>query len=43
MKVLLDECVDRRLAREIQGHAVDTVMPALTDDIVRDTLDKTRR
>ena len=25
MKVLLDECVDRRLAREIQGHVVDTV------------------
>jgi hypothetical protein len=25
VKVLLDECVDRRLAREIQGHAVETV------------------
>jgi len=25
MKVLLDECVDRRLARDIQGHEVKTV------------------
>lgn len=25
MKVLLDECVDRRLAREIVGHDVSTV------------------
>lgn len=25
MKVLLDECVDRRLAREITGHQVQTV------------------
>ena len=25
MKVLLDECVDRRLAREIVGHEVTTV------------------
>ncbi len=25
MKLLLDECVDRRLAREISGHDVDTV------------------
>ncbi len=25
MKLLLDECVDRRLAREIHGHEVSTV------------------
>lgn len=25
MKILLDECVDRRLARELLGHAVTTV------------------
>ena len=25
MKILLDECVDRRLVREISGHAVKTV------------------
>ncbi len=25
MKLLLDECVDQRLAAEIQGHAVKTV------------------
>lgn len=25
MKLLLDECVDRRLARELIGHAVTTV------------------
>ena len=25
MKVLLDECIDRRLAREIPGHRVRTV------------------
>jgi hypothetical protein len=25
MKLLLDECVDRRLARELQGHDVRTV------------------
>ena len=25
MKILLDECVDQRLAREIQGHLVSTV------------------
>ncbi|MGH7604632.1 MAG: DUF5615 family PIN-like protein [Gemmatimonadaceae bacterium] len=25
MRVLLDECVDRRLAREIPGHEVQTV------------------
>ena len=25
MKVLLDECVDRRLARELRGHEVATV------------------
>lgn len=25
MKVLLDECVDRRLARDIAGHEVRTV------------------
>lgn len=25
MKILLDECVDRRLAREITGHEVHTV------------------
>ena len=25
MKLLLDECVDRRLARELVGHAVATV------------------
>ncbi len=25
MRVLLDECVDRRLAREITGHEVRTV------------------
>jgi hypothetical protein len=25
LKVLLDECIDRRLAREIGGHAVTTV------------------
>ncbi len=25
MKLLLDECVDRRLARELVGHAVTTV------------------
>jgi hypothetical protein len=25
MKVLLDECVDRRLARDITGHEVQTV------------------
>lgn len=28
MKVLLDECVDRRLAREIVGHEVVTVPEA---------------
>ncbi len=25
MKILLDECIDRRLAREFKGHAVKTV------------------
>jgi len=25
VKLLLDECVDRRLARELQGHSVETV------------------
>ena len=25
MKILLDECVDQRLARFIEGHEVDTV------------------
>lgn len=25
MKLLLDECVDRRFARELQGHSVETV------------------
>lgn len=25
MRVLLDECVDRRLARELHGHEVQTV------------------
>lgn len=25
MKILLDECIDRRLARELIGHAVTTV------------------
>lgn len=28
MKVLLDECVDRRIAREITGHEVSTVPEA---------------
>ncbi len=28
MRVLLDECVDRRLAREITGHEVTTVPDA---------------
>ena len=28
MRVLLDECVDRRLAREIAGHEVTTVPDA---------------
>ena len=28
MRVLLDECVDRRLAREITGHEVITVPDA---------------
>lgn len=28
MKVLLDECVDRRLARDIDGHQVQTVPEA---------------
>ena len=28
MKVLLDECIDRRLAREIEGHEVVTVPQA---------------
>lgn len=28
MKVLLDECVDRRLARELAGHQVTTVPEA---------------
>jgi hypothetical protein len=28
MKVLLDECVDRRLARDIEGHEVRTVPEA---------------
>lgn len=28
MRVLLDECVDRRLAREIVGHEVTTVPEA---------------
>lgn len=28
MKVLLDECVDRRLARELAGHEVTTVPDA---------------
>ena len=28
MKVLLDECVDRRLARDIAGHEVRTVPEA---------------
>lgn len=28
MKVLLDECVDRRLARELAGHQVTTVPDA---------------
>ena len=25
MKILLDECIDRRLARELKGHTVKTV------------------
>lgn len=25
MKLLLDECVDQRLAKELQGHVVETV------------------
>ena len=25
MKILLDECIDQRLARDIRGHAVSTV------------------
>ena len=25
MKILLDECIDRRLAKEINGHEVVTV------------------
>ena len=25
MKILLDECVDRRFAKELQGHEVNTV------------------
>ena len=25
MKILLDECIDRRLAKEIEGHEVSTV------------------
>ncbi len=28
MKVLLDECIDRRLAKEIEGHEVVTVPQA---------------
>ncbi|HSE58740.1 MAG TPA: DUF5615 family PIN-like protein [Nitrospiraceae bacterium] len=28
MKVLLDECIDRRLAKEIEGHDVVTVPQA---------------
>ena len=28
MKILLDECVDRRLAKEIEGHEVVTVPQA---------------
>ncbi len=28
MRILLDECVDRRLAREIEGHEVRTVPEA---------------
>lgn len=28
MRVLLDECIDRRLAREIEGHEVVTVPQA---------------
>ncbi len=28
MKVLLDECIDRRLAKEIEGHEVVTVPEA---------------
>jgi hypothetical protein len=28
VKVLLDECVDRRLARDIEGHEVRTVPEA---------------
>ena len=29
MKVLLDECIDRRLAQELSGHEVKTV-PAMS-------------
>ena len=28
MKILLDECIDRRLAREIEGHEIITVPQA---------------
>lgn len=28
MKILLDECIDRRLAKDIQGHKVLTVPQA---------------
>ena len=28
MKILLDECIDRRLAKEIEGHEVVTVPQA---------------
>ena len=28
MKLLLDECIDRRLAKEIEGHEVVTVPQA---------------
>lgn len=28
MKILLDECIDRRFAREIEGHEVQTVPQA---------------
>ncbi|MBH0186389.1 MAG: DUF5615 family PIN-like protein [Nitrospira sp.] len=28
MRILLDECIDRRFAREIEGHEVETVPQA---------------
>ena len=28
MKILLDECIDRRLAKQLSGHEVKTVMVA---------------